>query len=313
MESTSGMRGTSSYAKINMFLEVTGKRPDGYHDLESVFVEVDLRDQLFARRGSGPEIVAHCRGNVKDVPGDGRNLAVKAVEKVRRRGGVAEGMRLLLYKNIPPGSGLGGGSGNAALALRLADALWETRLGEDVLAELALEIGSDVPFFLSGGTCLCRGRGEIITRLPDFPSDQWIVIALPSIHSGTAEAFRGLNLPGPDARRSAEMFEQALAAGDVAGMEREAFNRFEETVFAAVPELGRLHAELEVLSGRRVRMSGSGSALWHFADAGYAAGLAGNGRIAAWARENRVRLVATRARSSTRAGSGDILLDTPPF
>lgn len=313
MESASGMHGAFSYAKINMFLEVTGKRPDGYHDLESVFVEVDLRDRLFARRESGPEVSLNCPGSPEGVPGDGGNLVVKAVEAVRRRCGIGEGMSLVLHKSIPPGTGLGGGSANAALALRLADALWETRLDGDELAELALEIGSDVPFFLKGGTCLCRGRGEIITRLPDFPSGQWIVLALPTIHSGTAEAFRGLRLPGPGERRSAGMFAQALAEADVAGMEREAFNRFEETVFAALPELGRLRTELAALSGRRVRLSGSGSALWHFADAACAASLEENGELGAWARRNGVRLAAVRARTSTPVGSGDIFLDTPPF
>jgi 4-diphosphocytidyl-2-C-methyl-D-erythritol kinase len=278
---------------VNLFLEVTGRRADGFHDIDSVFVEIEMHDTLSACTTPGPGVALACSD--ASLPVDGQNLVIKAVESLRRRSGVAAGMELRLDKVIPMGSGLGGGSSNAALALRMADALWETRLAPDVLAELAAAIGSDVPFFLSGGACLCRGRGEIVSPLPDFPRATAIVLALPAIHSDTASAYRGLCLPGAGERRTADAFLRAMETGDREAMERAAFNRFEKTIFAALPELGRLHGELEALAGRPVRMSGSGSALWHFADPDYAGSLSGNQALAQWAEQNHVRLVATRA------------------
>ncbi len=152
-----------------------------------------------------------------------------------------------------------------------------------------------MPFFLRGGTCLCRGRGEVIEPLPDFPRDTAIILALPAIHSGTAAAYRGLVLPEEGELRSAEAFLRAMRDGDAAAMERAAFNRFEKTVFAALPELARIHDELEDRINRPVRMSGSGSALWHFADSGHADSLSGNRELAEWAERNSVRLIAARA------------------
>ncbi len=293
MNQTDAAQGLPSRAKANLFLEVAAKRPDGFHDIESVFVEIDLRDTLAARTTPRPGVALTCSD--ASLPVDGRNLVVRAVESLRRRCGVAGGMELRLDKVIPMGSGLGGGSSNAALALRMADALWGTRLSPDDLAELAAAIGSDVPFFLRGGTCLCRGRGELIAPLPDFPRETAIVLALPPIHSNTAAAYRGLALPSPEEQKSAAPFLRAMESRDVEAMERAAFNRFEKTVFAALPALARMHDELEDLINRPVRMSGSGSALWHFADPDCAASLSANRELAEWAERNSVRLIAAQA------------------
>ncbi len=282
-----------SSAKINLFLEVIGKRPDGYHDIDSVFVEVDMRETLRAEATERPEIVLECSD--PSLPTDAGNLAVRAVNMVRDQCGIRAGMRLTLEKRIPPGSGLGGGSANAAAALRLADAVWNTRLDQATLSVMAAALGSDVPFFLRGGTCRCRGRGDVIDALPDAPPGCRMVLALPEMHSDTGAAYRGLKLPDASARRRVEPFLAALAAGDAAAMEDLAFNRFEESVFAALPDLGRLRDELSGLSGRPVRMSGSGAALWHFADADYAAAVGDDPKLAAWSAANGVRLVPVRA------------------
>ncbi|MCC8179389.1 MAG: 4-(cytidine 5'-diphospho)-2-C-methyl-D-erythritol kinase [Planctomycetes bacterium] len=251
-------------AKINLFLEVTGRRDDGYHDIDSVFLEIDLADTLAvepARRDISLILADGCAG----VPGGGDNLVVRAAEALRNRTGVSCGARFTLSKRIPMASGLGGGSSNAAAALLLANQLWNTGLSRTELAAIGSGIGSDVPFFLHGGACLCQGRGELIQSLPEPETDLPICLVLSGIESHTGAAYRGLSLPGPGEAKRASLFAAALAAGDVTQMARLAFNRFEPTVFAAIPRLAGIHARLR-RAGLEPRLSGSGSALWYFGD-----------------------------------------------
>ncbi|MCD8140671.1 MAG: 4-(cytidine 5'-diphospho)-2-C-methyl-D-erythritol kinase [Planctomycetaceae bacterium] len=248
-------------AKINIFLEVVGKRPDGYHDIESVFCEIPLDDILSAEAIPGPDIVLECSD--PSLPcGDG-NLVVKAARALRERCGVAAGMRFCLEKHIPAGAGLGGGSSDAAGALLLANEAWNLRLPRADLVSIAAGIGADVPFFLHGGTCLCRGIGEIVTPLQvGLPASLRLGLALPPIHSDTAAAYRGLRLPAAGDVRGADDYVAALEQGDADAIEAASFNRFEETVFAAIPALGRIRGRLMDDLCRPVRLSGSGSGLW---------------------------------------------------
>ncbi len=288
-------------AKINLFLEVTGRRADGYHDIDSVFLEIDLADEISASPTEDGRVELVCDNPA--LPVDERNLAVRAALALRQgqtRDG-REGIRFSLKKRIPAGGGLGGGSSDAAAALRLANALWECGLSDAELLPIAAATGSDVPFFLRGGMCRCRGRGEIINPLPGFPEGIEIGLALPPFSSSTAEAYRGVRLPAPDGIRSPEAFLAATARGDVRAMREEAFNRFEESVFRALPALGRLHRELEALLGHSVRMSGSGSSLWFFAEQGWRE----NALLAAWGEANRVRLLPARS----AGGGGKIVYD----
>lgn len=279
-------------AKVNCFLEVTGKRPDGYHDIDSVFVAIDFADTVEADAAAPGELTLAC--DAPDLPTDARNLALRAALLLREHGGGTsreKGLALRLRKRIPFGAGLGGGSSDAAAVLRLANAWWDCGLSDAALLPLAAKLGSDVPFFLHGGACRCRGRGELIDPLPEFPKGIEFGLALPPFFSSTAESYRRIALPPPSAARSPDPFLAATARGDVRAMREEAFNRFEATVFAAQPELGRMHRELETLLGHSARMSGSGSALWFFAEKGWR----NNGRLASWARANRVVLISAFA------------------
>ncbi len=255
-------------AKINLFLEVTEKRADGYHNLESVFLAIDLADTLAAFPAESNAITLEC--DAPGVPLDENNLIVKAASLLRREsgaGGGGQGIRFVLDKKIPMGGGLGGGSSDAAAALRLANRIWNAGLADSDLAELGGRLGSDVPFFFRRGACLCRGRGEITAPLPPPPEGLAIGLVVSNIHSDTAAAYRGLRLPAPGERRSAGAFVRAMAAGDIAAMAGAAFNRFEKTVFAALPELAAIRDVLTAATGLAVRMSGSGSALWFFGNA----------------------------------------------
>lgn len=253
-----------SCGKINLFLEITGKRNDGYHDLESIFLEIDLADRLSAEPAeAGVSLV--CDAPNLSVGED--NLVVAAANALAEARGIRKGIRYVLRKRIPLGGGLGGGSSNAAAALRLANEIWEAGLSDAELARLGARLGSDVPFFLHGGTCLVEGRGERITPLPAFPNTAALVLVLSSIHSDTAAAFRGLRLGEGAERRSSADFLRAMRSGDVAAMADSAFNRFEETVFAALPGLAAIRARIRETTRVEARLSGSGSALWCFGDA----------------------------------------------
>lgn len=249
-------------AKLNLFLEVTGKRGDGYHNIESVFLQIDLADVLTVEPTGDAGIVMDC--DDPSLPVDDANLVVRAARLLARETGTRHGARFRLRKRIPHGSGLGGGSSDAATALRLANRLWQTGLADAELEQLGFTLGSDIPFFFHGGCCLCRGRGEIIEPLPPFPGELRLGIVLPAAHSDTAAAYRGLRLPGPAGRRSAAAFAAAMAAGDVEAMAAAAFNRFSETVFAALPGVGATQCCLAKELPHGPWLSGSGAGLWFF-------------------------------------------------
>lgn len=277
-------------AKLNLFLEVTGKRGDGYHDIDSVFVEIDLADTVRARTAASGEITLDC--DAPDLSTGKDNIAVRAALALRDAAGVpGKGIALQLHKRIPCGGGLGGGSSDAAASLRLANELWGCGLDDAALLTLAAGLGSDVSFFLHGGVCRCRGRGEIIEPLPPFPDRLELGLALPPFPSSTVSAYKSLCLPQPGGARSPDHFIEAMTRGRVGAMRELAFNRFEETVFRDLPELGKMHAELEALLGHSVHMSGSGSTLWFFAEKGWR----NNPRLSAWAEAGGVTLLSTRA------------------
>lgn len=279
-------------AKVNLFLEVTGKRPDGCHDIDSVFVEIDFADTITAQSAATGAVTLAC--DDPSLPTDEDNLVVRAALALREKcgaGAAGKGIALRLAKQIPAGGGLGGGSSDAAATLRLANTLWRCGLSTEELLSLAETLGSDVPFFLHGGACRCRGRGEIITPLPAFPEDIEIGLAIPPVASSTAAAYRGLRLPSPGEALVADVFIETMRQGDAKAMRAAAFNRFEESVFRALPGLGALHAELETILGHSARMSGSGSVLWFFAEPGWRE----NAELADWARAKAVRLLPARA------------------
>ncbi len=290
-------RSARACAKLNLFLEVAGKREDGYHDIDSVFAEIDFADTIWAR--SAPEgVTLDCDDPA--LPAGEENIAVRAAlalrefQRARARppaNAPAQGLELRLHKRIPSGGGLGGGSSDAAAALLLANAIWDCGLSVEDLLPLAAGLGADVPFFLRGGVCRCRGKGDRIDALPAFPDRLELGLAIPPFPSSTVNAYKTLRLPTADRLRSAEPFIEAMARGRVGELRELAFNRFEENVFRDIPQLGVLHAELEGLLGHSARMSGSGSVLWFFAEKGWR----GNERLAAWAEERGVGLISTRA------------------
>jgi 4-diphosphocytidyl-2-C-methyl-D-erythritol kinase len=248
-----------SFAKINIALAVLGRRPDGYHNIHTVFQTVDLCDEL--------EIAAAGRLDLRcgDLAGVAReeNLVWKAANMLRGAAGVRRGAAITLKKKIPTGAGLGGGSGNAAATLLALCRLWELEPSPARLLPLAAELGSDVPFFLQGGTAMGSGRGEIIEPLPDIPS-QNLVILFPGVHVPTADAYRSLNLAltsrTEDNRIQRFCGQMTKDRRHPAGI----FNDFEASILPAYPSIRAARDYLGQQGATEALLSGSGSAVFGF-------------------------------------------------
>lgn len=242
-----------SPAKINWNLRVLGRRPDGYHEIESLVSPVGLFDDLTFCSRSEPGIELSCE--TPGVPVDDRNLIVKAAQALTV-GNTGLGVVCRLQKRIPMGGGLGGGSSNAAAALTGLNELWQLNLPGVELSSLAARIGSDVPFFLLGGSGILRGRGERLEAVEvDFGG--YLVLLMPGYPVSTAAVY-AVCQPEPRDRRPIEP-----ASGlDARGWMERAFNMLEPAARAVCPALVPLMDEAALLAGRPVRISGSGSTLF---------------------------------------------------
>jgi 4-diphosphocytidyl-2-C-methyl-D-erythritol kinase len=244
-------------AKLNLFLRVTGRRPDGYHLLDSVFVPISLYDQLGlgVRQSAAPEVLLRC-----DEPGlgpDDRNLAVRAAREFMAEFSIAAEVMIDLRKQIPVGAGLGGGSSDAGAVLRMLAHLYRSS-DRTRMIDLALRLGADVPFFLAPAAAHVRGIGETINLLPRFPSLE-MVVAVPPINVSTAEIFgllRALDWSGP------------APAEAISGLVAGRFdcdwltNDLEAVAMVRWPIIAELKSALEDLGAAGAAMSGSGGAVF---------------------------------------------------
>jgi len=260
-----------SPAKINLFLEVLGKRPDGYHELVTVMQRVSLHDVLTLEpRPSGIEITC----SDPSIPTDEGNLVWRAADALRRRAGGRWGCRVHIEKRIPAGAGLGGGSSNAATALAGLNGLFHLGLSRETLCQIAAGLGSDVPFFLDGPTAVCRGRGELVEPLA-CPHVLHYVLLLPGLHVSTAEVYGRLAQSLTPCHKDGTVFIRTLLRGRPDAIGRELFNRLETPAFDMRPQLAQLSRQMTRLGACGTLMSGSGSTLFALCrDSAHAAELA---------------------------------------
>jgi len=248
---------------VNLHLRVLGRREDGYHNIYTIFQTVSLCDTLtFAE--SGDEVLLEC--DQADVPRDGGNLIVRAAEKLKERLGRSVGAGISLEKRIPMGGGLGGGSSNAATALIGLSRLWNVSVPREELIDIASGLGSDVPFFLTGGTAAGYGRGTELEPVPYF-SAEFMLIVTPDIHVSTVEAYAGLgadSLTNEESNRILRVCRSETEASDF--LYSGAVNDFENTVFARHPEVGRVKQKLIEFGASRAMMSGSGASVFAIFD-----------------------------------------------
>jgi 4-diphosphocytidyl-2-C-methyl-D-erythritol kinase len=246
-------------AKLNLFLEVLGRRPDGYHEIESLMVAVSLYDTLTFTDDPLGEISLRCNDPALPVGSD--NLVVKAAERLRASADSLRGARIVLDKAIPAQAGLGGGSSDAAATLVALDRLWELQTPPERLDALAGEIGSDVAFFTHAPAAVCRGRGEQAESVP-LKEVYHFVLVCPPVGMSTADVYR--QVVPPERPRPIGPIVEALAYGGSTELGRSLFNRLQPIAEAIKPELTRVRDALaslgSLLDGSM--MSGSGSAYY---------------------------------------------------
>lgn len=251
-------------AKLNLYLEVSGRREDGYHEVVTLMATVaGLADEVEVGNGAEAAIELAVEGASADVPTDSSNLAWQAAERLRRHVNLDDrGVQLRLLKRIPPGGGLGGGSSDAAAVLLALDALWGLGLGPRGLGPVACSLGSDVAFFLHGGMAVCRGRGERVEPLPDPPEPLALVIHCPSLVSCSTPGVyarwdESPRTPSPGG--ALDGLVRALDSSDVRGVADRLFNALEEPAFELYPALGEACQALARADLLAVRLTGSGS------------------------------------------------------
>ncbi|WP_054956715.1 4-(cytidine 5'-diphospho)-2-C-methyl-D-erythritol kinase [Paenibacillus dakarensis] len=242
-------------AKINLMLDVLHKRPDGFHEVEMVMTMIDLADRLEMSEQSRDTIIITSQAGY--IPLDEKNLAFQAARLIKERYEVRTGVHIHLDKNIPVAAGLAGGSSDAAATLRGLNRLWNLNIPIQELLDLGAELGSDVPFCVTGGSALATGRGEILTPVPN-PPQCWAVVAKPPINVSTAEVYGRLRSDSIQHHPSAKEMVAALEEGDFHKMCRSLGNVLEEVTLKLHPEVQQLKDSMIKLGADGVLMSGSG-------------------------------------------------------
>ena len=245
-------------AKVNLFLEILGKRDDGFHEIETIMQEIDLADSLqFEETQEG--VTLEC--NNKNIPANQDNLVCKAANLILEECGIKKGVLINLEKNIPVGAGLGGGSSDAATTLKALNSLWKVGLNNEELMGFAAKLGSDIPFFINGKTALCRGRGELITPV-EVRNRMDYIILFPRVHISTETIYKNLKIDLTKKRKDVSFFLDALKYSEVVGISKLLFNRLEEVIFATYPDLLQVKSALESFDFCGLSISGSGSAFF---------------------------------------------------
>jgi len=224
----------TSPCKFNLFLDVVDRRPDGFHEVVTVMEPLSLCDKLHIRETSGELEVCADQAGVPDGPD---NIVYQAAQLIREEAGVKRGVNIRIDKNVPTAAGLGGGSANAARTLLELNKLWELNLSHQTLVRLASRLGSDVPFFLTPATSLCRGRGEEIsplTRAPEF----WAVLIKPAIPISTRWAYEQLAISVPRSpHKNLQKMTKALQSSDLSGLGDSLYNIFQIVLEPKIPQL----------------------------------------------------------------------------
>lgn len=273
-------------AKINLFLEIFAKRPDGFHEIETLMSPIGLYDSLTFRGTESPEIVLECRwaaGTVAiqggreslaaeaqpdeesttpktpdplgQLPVAQDNLVFKAARLLQQRSGCGRGAEIQLIKRIPSAAGLGGASSDAAAVLVAANIAWQLSWSRERLADLAARLGSDIPFFLGGGSAVCRGRGEQIE--PSGPIHLHVVVVRPPVGLSTPQVYQQCR-PASTPMSSSRL-QSGLSRGDWREVRSALVNRLEEPASRLTPWIGRLRQEFASAGCIAHQMSGSGS------------------------------------------------------
>jgi len=243
-------------AKINLFLNVLGKREDNYHEIETILQKIELYDTIILEeKDEGIEL------ECGQVPGE-ENLAYKATNLLRQELGIKKGVKIKIEKNIPIAAGLGGGSSDAAATLIGLNKLWQIGLEQNDLLTLASKIGADVPFFIfKEGLALGTGIGSIITPLPPLPQF-WLILICPKIKISTTKVYKNLKFILTNEVIESKIIQNVFKEGNIEKISKLLYNTLEKIVFPKYPVIKRLKDELLHAGALGALMSGSGSSIF---------------------------------------------------
>lgn len=249
-----------AYAKLNLTLDVLGKREDGYHDLQSVMQTISIWDDVEIDIGTGKPWKLLC--SVEGIPTDASNLAWKAAkvycDAMKKD---PNGLEIRILKRIPSGAGMGGGSADAAAVLRALNRHYGNPLSIFALAELGAQVGSDVPFCVLCGTAMVEGRGERLRKLPDIP-DCIFVVVKPEFSVSTPELYQKIDSVAIAHHPDNKAMESALLAGDLERVVDNVYNVFDPVVTEDHPELNYIKSLFQQYGAVGYQMTGSGSAVF---------------------------------------------------
>ena len=249
-----------AFAKLNLTLDVLGKREDGYHDLKSVMQTISIRDDVEIDIGTGKPWSLEC--SAEGIPTDRKNLAWKAAEvfcEAMKKD--PDGISIRIHKRIPSGAGLGGGSADAAAVLRALNRHYGSPLSVLALAELGARVGSDVPFCVLCGTAMVEGRGERLRKLPDLP-DCVFVVCKPDFSVSTPELYQKIDTVAIAHHPDNTAMESALLAADLGKIADLIANVFDPVVTAEPLELNYIKSICNSYGALGMQMTGSGSAIY---------------------------------------------------
>lgn len=252
-----------AFAKINLGLDVLGKREDGYHEVRMIMQTIRMYDQLDMRKSVEPGI--HLTTNKKYIPVDENNLVWRAAKLMMDTCGIMEGVSIHLHKVIPVAAGMAGGSSDAASTLVGMNRLFHCGLSKEKLMELGVQIGADVPYCVLRGTALAEGIGEKLTVLPPMP-DCWILIGKPGISVSTKYVYTTLDLNTDTVHPDIDGMKKALEDGNLYGITERMGNVLQDVTIPAYPEVERIKEQMKALGAVNAMMSGSGPTVFGIFD-----------------------------------------------
>lgn len=252
-----------AFAKINLGLDVLGKREDGYHEVRMIMQTIRMYDQLDIRKSVEPGI--HLTTNKKYIPVDENNLVWRAAKLMMDTCGIIEGVSIHLHKVIPVAAGMAGGSSDAAATLVGMNRLFHCGLSKEKLMELGVQIGADVPYCVLRGTALAEGIGEKLTVLPPMP-DCWILIGKPGISVSTKYVYTTLDLNTDTVHPDIDGMKKALEDGNLYGITERMGNVLQDVTIPAYPEVERIKEQMKALGAVNAMMSGSGPTVFGIFD-----------------------------------------------
>ncbi len=251
-----------SYAKINLTLDVLGKRPDGYHEVEMIMQTLNLFDLVLVDKIPRGIFIST---NLKYLPDNDKNIAYQAAQLFIEKTGIKSGVKIMIHKNIPVAAGLAGGSGNAAAVLLSMNMLFNTGLSVDELCEIGKELGADVPYCIKGGTQLSCGIGELLTELPS-PKPFYVVLVKPMVNISTAEIYSAIDSATLQERPDTQGMIKAISDNNIKEIADKLCNVMESVTGNMYPIIGGIKKKMLGHGALGAVMSGSGPTVFGIFD-----------------------------------------------